>query len=157
MIQGLWDISNSSARNPGSRCFRQRTKALGRSVFLVRRYDPELDTFLGPLLQRVETEATARSRLFGRRSIWKDRGAHLSAHIRQSAVTLVDIDPSRFNVGLETGYALALGRPVMVIMDKAVGTTVPFDIATLHLPVRSVRSSRTRQKARGENRVGFGY
>jgi len=108
---------------------------LGRSVFFVRKFDTELDIFMRPLLDRVQENLSCTIN-----AVWEKEFIHkideeIFRSIRHGAVTLVDVDPSRFNVGLEAGYALALAKPIVAIMEKELAdqSGVPFDIATLNV------------------------
>jgi hypothetical protein len=105
------------------------------NVFLVRRYDSVLDEFLNPVMnvvsERLEVPIEA---------VWDREHNDLIDErifrlIRQASVVVVHVTADRYNVGLEHGYALALGKPVVVIRetpeddDPTWKKQLPFDIA----------------------------
>lgn len=57
----------------------------------------------------------------------------IEAEIQKADAILADISESNDNVFLELGYALALGKPCVMICDKERRTTLPFDVR--HRPV----------------------
>jgi len=118
-------------------------KRQGRSsdsvgVFLVQRYDPDLDSFLKPVLDELKVRLEMNVG-----AVWADEhieriDERIFRRIRNCKAVLLHVTNDRFNVGLEAGYALALGKPVVAFRElppkraKEHMKRLPFDIATLN-------------------------
>ncbi len=104
-----------------------------KQAFFIRKYDPELDMFIRPVMDKVKDSTGCEIK-----AVWEahhneridDRVLRL---IRESSLVVVDVASDRFNVGLEVGYALALRKPVVAIREKPQPwVPLPFDISTLN-------------------------
>ena len=118
-------------------------KKQGRSadavgVFLVQKFDPELDAFLKPVLDELKVRLEMNVG-----AVWADEhieriDERIFRRIRNCQAVLLHVTNDRFNVGLEAGYALALGKPVVAFRElppkgaKEHMKRLPFDIATLN-------------------------
>lgn len=112
--------------------------------FFIRRFDPGLDQFYQGISDEVHKETGCRVQ-----AVWENEKNEkidelIFRRIRESAVVVVDVTGERFNVGLEVGYALALGKPIVLLRDKddeCLRTdhdtkkpiqSLPFDISTVN-------------------------
>lgn len=104
-----------------------------KQAFFIRRYDPEMDMFMRPIMDEVSHRTNCEIK-----AVWEthhneridDRILRL---IRESPLVVLDVANDRFNVGLEAGYALALRKPIVAIREKPQPwIPLPFDIATLN-------------------------
>ena len=122
---------------------RRQGDPVSNKVFLVRRWDKDLDDMLNQACDIVEKE----SRILIE-PVWKHEhnekiDERVFRSIREARAIVVDLTPDtkdkgdRFNVGLEAGYAMALGKPVIAIRrepdptDTGWRTNISFDIVTL--------------------------
>lgn len=114
-------------------------------VFVVRRWDTELDKLIEPACKMagevlgVDIDAVWAKEHNGKidEKVFRD--------LRRAIAVVVDLTPAptwdtndRINVGIETGYAMALGKPVIAIrcqpvkgVDRDWHFNLPFDIVTL--------------------------
>jgi hypothetical protein len=104
-----------------------------KTGFLVRRWDQKLDEFLDPVMAKVSENTGCKIE-----PVWgehhNDRiDERIFRQIQSASVVVLHVDKTRFNVGLEAGYALALRKPVIAIREKPKTVDpLPFDIATLN-------------------------
>jgi len=107
--------------------------------FFVRPYDRKLNVFYEPLIQAIrdtlEVEIPA---------VWErphnDRiDERILRLIRDAEVVVVDVSTNNFNVGIELGYALALGKQIVLVREKKRRVRgkddpnrLPFDISTMN-------------------------
>ena len=107
--------------------------------FFIRRFDKDQDELFQPIVKAVETELGISIR-----AVWEvhhndvitDRILRL---IREAEVVVVDLTGLRFNVGIELGYAMALGKPIVLLKQREVATDenpdpdkLPFDVSTMN-------------------------
>lgn len=100
--------------------------------FFIRRYDKDQDEFLNGVMKEV-----CGSLGIGDISpVWaEDHNDKIDERIfrliKQASVVIVDCTGERYNVGLEHGYAMALGKPIVLIREKKdPWESPPFDIST---------------------------
>jgi hypothetical protein len=104
-----------------------------KQAFFIRKFDPELDVFMRPIMNKVQERTGCKIE-----AVWEsphsDRiDERIFRLIRESSLVVLDIAHDRFNVGFEAGYALALRKPIIAIREKLSPTQpLPFDIATLN-------------------------
>jgi len=107
-------------------------------VFVIQPFNEELNAFLRPVLGQLEERLGVKVR-----AVWDEEhieriDERIFRQIAQSAAVLLYVANDRFNVGLECGYALALGKPVVAFREKPSEAApewskrLPFDIATLN-------------------------
>lgn len=102
-----------------------------KQVFFIRRYDQDLDRFLRPIADNVSKALNCSFEAVWEREHNDRIDERIFRLIRESAVVVVDVAADRYNVGLEHGYAMALGKPIVVIRQKPDPWIVPpFDIST---------------------------
>lgn len=101
--------------------------------FFIRQYDLKKDESFRPILDEVRSETGCDIN-----AVWeKEKNEKLDElilrRIRESSVIILDVTGERFNVGLEAGYAMALGKQIIVIRDEEEkGHELPFDIRTMN-------------------------
>lgn len=113
-------------------------------VFLVRRWDTDLDEMLTSACEEVFKKLNVRIA-----PVWSEPhnekiDERVFRQIRQARAIVVDLTPDssgkgdRINVGLEAGYAMAIGKPIIAIRRKPLDEdpdwkkNLPFDIVTLN-------------------------
>lgn len=105
---------------------RGRSGPSDRRVFVVMKYDRPDREELENMYQRISESLQLH---IG--PVWSfehnDRiDDRILLSIRDCLAVIVDIDRKNFNVGFETGYAMALGKPIIPIQQGKV--KMPFDI-----------------------------
>lgn len=109
-----------------------------RQVFVIRRWDTVLDGFLRPIFDEVGRRLGLTIEAVWERDHNEKLDEKIFRDIRESAACVLHVANDRFNVGLEAGYAIALGKPIVVIREKPADDAppyvknLPFDIATLN-------------------------
>jgi hypothetical protein len=106
-----------------------------KSGFCIRAYIKEFDGFFKGMFAAVQEKTGCHIT-----AVWdiphNDRiDERILRRIREASIVVLDVDAGRFNVGLEAGYALALGKPIVTIRhtpDPANKPELPFDIKTLN-------------------------
>lgn len=140
---------------------RRGLDAKGVGVFVVQRYDEDLDKFLRPVLDVLKGRLGVA---IG--AVWADDhidkiDERIFRRIRDCQAVLLHVTNDRFNVGLEAGYALALGKPVVAFREKPKDTDpdwikrLPFDISTLNCLEYDPNADTTELIARLEARLSL--
>lgn len=107
-------------------------------VFFIRRCGEEFDKFLEPLRLALQVELGMDVETVWTKFHNEKIDERVFRMIRQSAAILVHVDDGNFNVGMEAGYAWALGKPLVAIAEskedkkKKILDKMPFDLATLN-------------------------
>lgn len=138
---------------------RRGKEASIREAFFVRKYDEELDKFLEPILRAVGASLQCEINPVWAQEHIEKIDERIFRKINESSVIVVDITGDRFNVGLELGYALALGKPIVAIKehsDPNAKFEVPFDISTLNcFPYQQTPEGAILLKEKLEARIGI--
>jgi hypothetical protein len=131
--------------------------------FVVRKFDDSLDEFFQPIFNEIAADLGIEIM-----PVWgEDHNEKIDERIfrliSEASVVLVDVDPTRYNVGLEHGYAMGLGKPIITMMNKnryeeglceplkIKLNDLPFDIATQNCSFYEIphdESERQRQSNR---------
>lgn len=103
----------------------------GRQGFLVRKYDPKRDEFFDRVFDLVHKLSGIKVEPVWATEHNEKVDERIFRLIRESSVVVVDVATDRYNVGLEHGFAMGLGKPI-VLMKKSNKTknVLPFDFAT---------------------------
>lgn len=122
---------------------RSRGKDLSiRQVFFIRAFDnlpnKPIDKHIDPLLVKIDDKLKCSVRAVWQQVHNDNIIERIFRGIRESPVVVADITGDRFNVGLELGYALALGKPIILMKAHpdpwypSKDFNVPFDIGSLN-------------------------
>lgn len=116
------------------------TQKVPRGGFFVRRSGEQLDEFYRPLLDAIASNLNCKIEAVWERPHNEKIDDRILRLIREAAVVLADISGlDNFNVGMELGYALALGKEIVLFCeDQGKDNTgkdlnvLPFDIRTMN-------------------------
>lgn len=117
---------------------RKSLDASGIGVFVVQRFDEGLELFLKPVLSELQSRLGVNVGAVWAQDHIEKIDERIFRRIRDCQAVLLHVTNDRFNVGLEAGYALALGKPVVAFREKPKDTDpdwikrLPFDISTLN-------------------------
>jgi hypothetical protein len=102
--------------------------AARRKGFVVMQFGGQYDVFwkevIVPVARKAGFEAVRADNIYGPGVILKD----IIRQIVESDVIMAEITPTNANVFYELGYAHALGKPTILLADKAMAK-LPFDIS----------------------------
>lgn len=98
-------------------------------VFIVSQfggdYDVLYDEVIKPVCKKLGYEPIRGDEVANCSMILSD----IITSIQNSAVIIADITPDNPNVFYEIGYAHALGKPTILLCDKALRSKLPFDVS----------------------------
>jgi len=105
-----------------------------KQAFFVRPWDEDRDEFFSEVREAVRGRINIAIEAVWDRAHNDQIDERVLRLIRESAAVIVEVDRTRFNVGLEVGHALALGKQIVAIAQRpANGLFIaPTDLATLH-------------------------
>lgn len=113
-----------------------RERGLNRGFF-IRKFDKLMDEFFQPVMEAVQEETGCQIKAIWEMNLNEKLDERILREIEQSSVIVADVTGDKFNVGLELGYALALQKRVILLVNKHSGKdgqlpALPFDISTLN-------------------------
>lgn len=88
-------------------------------------YDVLYDEVIKPVCKKLNYDPIRGDEVANCSMILND----IIASIQNSAVIIADITPDNPNVFYEIGYAHALGKPTILLCDKALRSRLPFDVS----------------------------
>lgn len=89
--------------------------------------DKLLNHLLKPVCKQLGYEVIRADTIDKPGSITKD----IFDHLRNDDLAIVDVSSENLNVGIELGYRIAVGKPLIIVRSKQSTTGYPFDIADL--------------------------
>lgn len=89
--------------------------------------DKLLNHLLKPVCEQLGYEVIRADTIDKPGSITKD----IFEHLKNDDLAIVDVSSENLNVGIELGYRIATGKPLIIVRSKESTTGYPFDIADL--------------------------
>lgn len=93
------------------------------------KYDRRYRETIQPALLRAEVEPQRADEILGLNPVIEK----IEAAIQAASICIAEVSEDNPNVWLELGYALALGRPTVILCERAVRPKLPFDVQ--HRPI----------------------
>lgn len=93
------------------------------------KFDRRYRETIYPALLRAEVEPQRADEILGLNPVIEK----IEAAIEAASICIAEVSEDNPNVWLELGYALALGRPTVILCEKAVRPKLPFDVQ--HRPI----------------------
>lgn len=93
------------------------------------KYDRRYKETIHPALLKAEVEPQRADEILGLNPVIEK----IEAAIEAASICVAEVSEDNPNVWLELGYALALGRPTVILCEKAVRPKLPFDVQ--HRPI----------------------
>ncbi|MBR7778932.1 hypothetical protein [Undibacterium rugosum] len=93
------------------------------------KFDQRYKETIRPALLRAEVEPQRADEILGLNPVIEK----IESAIKAASICIAEVSEDNPNVWLELGYALALGRPTVILCEKAVRSKLPFDVQ--HRPI----------------------